>query len=719
MTTRVMPASLTQVIVASIAISLAAMIVPLIVSSIALSNQNNGFSTPFIQLTNTSARIFHVGPLRQYKSVSDVFSILYGLNIPNVTIIVDAGTYNETVTMSGNSVRILGDNRTIVGTTFVNGHPLAVSPQITYLIQGIYPGLGASFGAATNTGGPGIVVPAETACSNTVSGIAGKIAIVARGICSFYIKANTLFNSGAIGVIIHTDSPLEQPVGGNYATLPIPVVLMSSADVATLNGTTVTIATDFLPIGDPGTTVTFTQLSAESLQINAAGLNLSALKLVPGDEVVLTADSGDGLSPTFMYRTIEAILSDNVLVLDAALDVSVNATDSTITFLPNVHILRGSDIKTTFAVMSGIHFASDNVVIESSDVYCSRCALYGLSGEDNTGFGGSGTILGGQVVFTDSSSIAVDNLVVIGSIEGQQIVLTQSTLYVNNYLQTLWGTSAGIFPGGALYMVQSTANVGYFDAARCISGNGNGAAATTSAQSTFTVSYVTTINRCNLAIMAFVSSTVDLQGDALIGDCNIGIYAYGGSIIRSQANVILTNMDYTNYIFDDTAVFDVYYSSFAPFNQLGITGDGTVDPYFTTQIINSGSPLALQFNPAVGGGLSYSAIGKRYTFINSAAVSHTISLTQGFYYGYGIPPNSETVLTTSNEIGSVVVLYVVDPNTVVVESALGCVFAKKRRDNNNFITVSPFTNSHNNVAFLAALRNSTARTSPKVGGILI
>ena len=718
MATRVMPVTLTQVVIVSVLVSLGAILTPLIISGIALSNQNNGLVTPTLQLTNTNPRIYYVGATRQHKTISEVFALLYGLNIPNVTIYVDGGIYNESVVMSGNSVHIVGDNRTLVGTTYINGHPLATSPQITYLVQSVYPALGASFGTAGSVSAMGIRVTGD-ACSGSFPAVSGKVAIVERGNCSFYIKSNNLFSSGAVAIIFFTtETILQPPVGGNYATLPIPVILMRSEDVSGLDNVTVTIAPDFAPIGDPGTSVQIVQLAADTIQVVALGLNFTAAKLAIGDQVLLTANSGDNLTPVFLYRTVEGVFDDNVILLDAALPVSMNVSASSLTILPNIHILGGIDAKTTYASMSGLHVAS-NVVLESSDVYCSRCALYSLYGEDNAGFGsGVGTlsILGGQVVFTDSSSLSCENIVALGSLEGQQIVLTQSSIYVNNYLQTLWGTSAGTFPGGAIYAVQSSGNFGYLDAAYCVSGNGNGAALSISSQSAFTVYYSTTVSNCDLALVALLSSTINLQNNALLQNAFIGIYANGGSIVRSQGNIIFGTIAYNNYIFDDTSSFDVYYSTFAAFNQLTILSSGTINPFFSVQILAGGSALSMLFNPGAGGGMSYSSVGKRYTFINSDAQFHTITLTQGFFFGYGIPPFSETVLTTSNEVGSVVVLYVVDPNTVVVESALGCIFAKKKRD--NFITVSPSVSAP--LRFITALRNATtARTSPKAGGIFI
>lgn len=110
----------------------------------------------------------------------------------------------------------------------------------------------ASFGAAlTSPGLNGNLVqgldPANTAGPSTTDGcsaltnasdVAGRIALLDRGTCSFVTKAKNAQNAGAIGLII-VDNRLEIPppgMSGTDASITIPTVMISQPDGATIEG---------------------------------------------------------------------------------------------------------------------------------------------------------------------------------------------------------------------------------------------------------------------------------------------------------------------------------------------------------------------------------------------------------------------------------------------------------------------------------------------------
>ncbi|MHB8078056.1 MAG: PA domain-containing protein [Candidatus Krumholzibacteriia bacterium] len=109
-------------------------------------------------------------------------------------------------------------------------------------IAGTYRVGTAGFGAAlSNPGVTGAVVEANDgvgttsdACTALVNGaaVAGNIALIDRGTCTFTAKALIAQNAGAIGVIIVNNSASSTPpsLGGSDPTIVIPVVSVTQAD---------------------------------------------------------------------------------------------------------------------------------------------------------------------------------------------------------------------------------------------------------------------------------------------------------------------------------------------------------------------------------------------------------------------------------------------------------------------------------------------------------
>lgn len=127
-------------------------------------------------------------------------------------------------------------------------------------IAGSYTVQTASFGPAITAGGTtGNVVLAEDAvppindgCEPFVNGpaLAGNIALIDRGLCTFVIKVKAAQNAGAIAVIIANNAAAGLPgMGGADPTITIPSVGISQADGNTIkanlgSGVNVTINLD-------------------------------------------------------------------------------------------------------------------------------------------------------------------------------------------------------------------------------------------------------------------------------------------------------------------------------------------------------------------------------------------------------------------------------------------------------------------------------------------
>jgi Zn-dependent metalloprotease len=81
----------------------------------------------------------------------------------------------------------------------------------------------------------GVADPSTTnGCTPAVSSLAGKIAIVDRGVCAFTIKVKNAQNAGAIGVVVVNSANSVAGMGGGDATITIPSLL-----IALGNGTTI------------------------------------------------------------------------------------------------------------------------------------------------------------------------------------------------------------------------------------------------------------------------------------------------------------------------------------------------------------------------------------------------------------------------------------------------------------------------------------------------
>ena len=128
-------------------------------------------------------------------------------------------------------------------------------------ISGTYAVGAASFGPAL--GSPGVtaalaladdgVAPANDACTalTNAAAVAGKIAVVDRGLCGFTVKAAVVQAAGAIGMVV-VDNAADNPppgLGGADPTITIPSVRITLADGITIKaqlgvGVTATLGVD-------------------------------------------------------------------------------------------------------------------------------------------------------------------------------------------------------------------------------------------------------------------------------------------------------------------------------------------------------------------------------------------------------------------------------------------------------------------------------------------
>jgi subtilisin family serine protease len=141
--------------------------------------------------------------------------------------------------------------------THLNLSSFTISPggaQIGYIsATGAPPAPLSGASPITRTGTP---TSAADACGALPAGsLAGQVALIRRGTCSFYIKAANAQTAGAIGVVLYNNAAgIVSPTVAGSPAVTIPVVSISAADGAAINDT----------IAGGATTLTWTSQSVST-----------------------------------------------------------------------------------------------------------------------------------------------------------------------------------------------------------------------------------------------------------------------------------------------------------------------------------------------------------------------------------------------------------------------------------------------------------------------
>jgi hypothetical protein len=241
-----------------------------------------------------------------------------------------------------------GANATTFAKAWLNARPrfLVNSPGS---VAGSYTIGTAAFGAALSS--PGVTADvvvaqdpedaagasATDACSaiTNASAVAGKIALVDRGTCTFVLKAKNVQNAGAIGVVI-VNNVSGNPIGmaGTDPTITIPVVMVSLAD-----GTTIRNA---LPAN--------ANIGADPSQLSGADASGRLAMYAPS-----TYESGSSVSHW------DTSASPNLLMEPNISDDLGLTTDATLPFMRDIGWFLGSTaLPTTWVLPSSAHAQGAN-----------------------------------------------------------------------------------------------------------------------------------------------------------------------------------------------------------------------------------------------------------------------------------------------------------------------------------------------------------------------
>jgi len=98
------------------------------------------------------------------------------------------------------------------------------------------PGVNAEVMPLTGTGNQ--LLGCDPFSALNVAAVAGKIAMIDRGVCGFAVKTKNAQDAGAVGVIIQNNAAGSPPpgMGGVDPTISIPAVMITQADGATFRG---------------------------------------------------------------------------------------------------------------------------------------------------------------------------------------------------------------------------------------------------------------------------------------------------------------------------------------------------------------------------------------------------------------------------------------------------------------------------------------------------
>jgi hypothetical protein len=133
-------------------------------------------------------------------------------------------------------------------TSYAAGTFLSLAPELVVPFgSGLLEGNGATFGPPLTLGGltgEAIVVDDGVAATSTsdacespfvnAAALAGKIAVLDRGTCTFVVKAKNAQDNGAIGVIMINNVAGPFSPGGTDPTITIPTIAITQADGAAL-----------------------------------------------------------------------------------------------------------------------------------------------------------------------------------------------------------------------------------------------------------------------------------------------------------------------------------------------------------------------------------------------------------------------------------------------------------------------------------------------------
>lgn len=168
-------------------------------------------------------------------------------------------------------------------------------------VAGDFPAGLATFGPAlTLEGFPGLVAAAEPALAcgplTNPASVAGKIALIDRGTCTFVVKVKNAQNAGAIGVIIANSEDSVSGMGGLDPTITIPSLMVAlpvgnSIKTALAEGVSASLATRLLSTQQRVNGVTATADEQDLLVANNSAIATSTiLRDTDGD---LTPDNAD------------------------------------------------------------------------------------------------------------------------------------------------------------------------------------------------------------------------------------------------------------------------------------------------------------------------------------------------------------------------------------------------------------------------------------------
>lgn len=265
-----------------------------------------------------------------------------------------------------------------VGSTLGTARLRVNSPAV---IAGNYTVGTADFGARlSSTGLTGNVTaasPADGCSALTNSGsIAGRIALIDRGNCTFVTKVKNAQNAGSVGVIVANNTTGVIQMGGGDATITIPALMISQADGSTIKGqltgeVNVTLLLDVTTAGGADAQSRALMFAPNPIQSGSSVSHWDSV-MYP-NQLMEPADSGDLTHSVTAPQDLTASLMRDIGWPMASTPTpspspgpSPNPIDTTDFFVRQQY----SDFLNRAADTSGLNFWSDQINTCGTDATC-------------------------------------------------------------------------------------------------------------------------------------------------------------------------------------------------------------------------------------------------------------------------------------------------------------------------------------------------------------
>ena len=185
-----------------------------------------------------------------------------------------------------------------------------------------------SYSGSGDVTAPVYLVPNDGCDASDFAGFpAGSIALIARTLCTFAIKATNAYNAGAVGVIIYNNIPGElNGTLGDTFTLDIPVTAVSQAvglQLAATPGLVMRLKTETFRGNATSYNVLAESQQGDPNNVVMVGAHLDSVNAGPGIQ-----DNGSGIAPSIADQLFQTFATSKPTGMGLGLAISRSIVES-------------------------------------------------------------------------------------------------------------------------------------------------------------------------------------------------------------------------------------------------------------------------------------------------------------------------------------------------------------------------------------------------------